>query len=157
MTCSRSCEIFALLYFLRFGESLGTANNKRKDLMMNSGKSRISTQNELREMKLQRGLSKTILCKAKRENNRPRKLQRSINYYRRTSFVGVPLLFGHFAADFACISDSDDIWQLCKYEHSPRLSDIIRIRYTVKISCKMPKQERHSNKENPPITVYLSL
>ena len=109
MTCSRSCEIFALLCFLHFGESLGTANNKQKDLMMNSGKSRISTQNELREMKFQRGLSKTILCKAKRENNRPRKLQRPINYYRRTSFVGVPLLFGHFAADFDCISDSDDI------------------------------------------------
>ena len=77
--------------------------------MMNSGKSGISTQNELREMKLQRGLSKTILCKVKRENNRPRKLQRPINYYRRTSFVGVPLLFGDFAADFDCISDSDDI------------------------------------------------
>ena len=60
-------------------------------------------------MKIQRGLSNTILCKAKRENNRPRKLQRQINYHRRTSFVGVPLLFGHFEADFDCISDSDDI------------------------------------------------
>ena len=53
MTCSRSCEIFALLFFLHFGESLGTANNRQKDLMMNSGKSRISPQNELREMDLQ--------------------------------------------------------------------------------------------------------
>ena len=109
MTCSRSCEIFALLCVLRFGESLGNANNKQKDLMMNSGKSRIETQNELREMKFQKYLSRTVLYKAKRENNRPRKLQRPINYYRRTSFVGVPLLFGHFAADFAYISDSDDI------------------------------------------------
>ena len=77
--------------------------------MMNSGKSRIYTQNELREMKFQKCLSNTILCKAKRENNRPRKVQRQIKYYRRTSFVGVPLLFGHFEADFDCISDSDDI------------------------------------------------
>ena len=109
MTGSRSCEIFALLCFLHFGESLGTANNKQKDLMMNSGKSRISTQNELREMKFQKCLSNTILCKAKRENNKLRKLQRQINYCKRTSFVGVPLLFGHFEADFDCISDSDDI------------------------------------------------
>ena len=60
-------------------------------------------------MKIQRGLSNTILCKAKRENNRPIKLQRQVNYYRRISFVGVPLLFGHFEADFDCISDSDDM------------------------------------------------
>ena len=32
-----------------------------------------------------------------------------------------------------------------------KLSNIIRIRFTVKISFKMPKQGRHSNKENPPI------
>ena len=109
MTCSRSCEIFALLCFLHFGESLGTANNKQKDLMMNSGKSRITPQNELREMKCQKRLSNTTLCKAKEEDNKLRKLQRQINYYRRIFFVCVPLLFGHFEADFDRISDSDDI------------------------------------------------
>ena len=109
MTCSRSCEIFALLYVLHFGESLGTANNRQKDLMMNSGKSRISSQNELREMKFQKCLSNTILYKAKREDNKLRKLQRQINYYRRIFFVCVPPLFGYFEADFDCISDSDDI------------------------------------------------
>ena len=40
-----------------------------------------------------------------------------INYCRRTSFVRVPLLFGHFEANFDCKSDSDDIWQRCKFEH----------------------------------------
>ena len=109
MTGSRSCEIFALLCFLHFGESLGTANNKQKDLMMNSGKSRISTQNELREMKFQKCLSNTALCKAKKEDNKLRKLQTQISYYRRIFFVCVPLLFGHFEADFDRISDSDDI------------------------------------------------
>ena len=86
MTCSRSCEIFALLYFLLFGESLGIANNKRKDLMINSGKSRISTQNELREMKFQKCLSNTILCKAKRENNKLR------NYRDKYTTIGGPSL-----------------------------------------------------------------
>ena len=109
MTCSRSCEIFALLYVLHFGESLGTANNRQKDLMMNSGKSRTSSQNELREMKFQKCLSNTILYKAKREDNKLRKLQRQINYYRRIFFVCVPPLFGYFEADFDYISDSDDI------------------------------------------------
>ena len=109
MTCSRSCEIFSLLCFLHFGESLGTANNKQEDLLMNSGKSRILTQNELREMKFQKYLSRTVLYKEKKENNKLKKLLTQINYYRRTSFVGVPPLFGHFEADFDCISDSDDI------------------------------------------------
>ena len=47
MSCSRSCEIFALLSFLQFGESLGTASNKQEDLMMNSEKPRIRTRNEV--------------------------------------------------------------------------------------------------------------
>ena len=38
-----------------------------------------------------------------------------------------------------------------------KLSDNIRIRYTVKISFKMPKQERHTDKGSPPIIDYLSL
>ena len=38
-----------------------------------------------------------------------------------------------------------------------KLSNIIRIRFTVKISFKMPKQGRQTNKENPPIIVYLSV
>ena len=37
------------------------------------------------------------------------------------------------------------------------LSNIIRIRFTVKISFKMPKQGRQTNKENPPIIVYFSV
>ena len=92
---------------------------------MNSGKSRISRQIELWEMKFQSCLSYTVLHKATKENNKLKKLQKQINYYRRTSFVGVPLLFGHFEADFNCNSDSDDIWQLYKYEHTPRLSEHI--------------------------------
>ena len=77
--------------------------------MMNSGKSRISTQNKLREVKFQKCLSNTMFYKAVKEDNKLRKLQRQINYYRRIFFVCVPLLFGHFEADFDCISDSDDI------------------------------------------------
>ena len=38
-----------------------------------------------------------------------------------------------------------------------KLSNIIRIRFTVKISFKMTKQGRQTNKENPPIIVYLSV
>ena len=38
-----------------------------------------------------------------------------------------------------------------------KLSNIIRIRVTVKISFKMPKQERHTDKGSPPIIVYLFL
>ena len=102
MTCSRSCEIFALLCVLHFSESLGTANNRQKDL--NSGKSKISPQNEKKKR-----LSNTILYYAKKEDNRLRKLQRQINHYRRIFFVCVPLLFGHFKADFDSISASDDI------------------------------------------------
>ena len=76
-------------------------------------------------MKFQKCLSNTILYKAKKEDNKLKKLQRQINYYRRIFFVCVPLLFGYFEANFDCISDSDDIWQLCKYEHTPQLSEHI--------------------------------
>ena len=58
---SRPCEIFSLLFFLQFREFLDTASNKQEDLMMNSGKSRISWQIELREMRFQKCLSHTIL------------------------------------------------------------------------------------------------
>ena len=37
-----------------------------------------------------------------------------------------------------------------------KLSNIIRIRFTTKISFKMPKQGRHTDKGSPPIIVYLS-
>ena len=37
-----------------------------------------------------------------------------------------------------------------------KLSNIIRIRYTVKISFKIPKQERYTDKGSPPTIVYLS-
>ena len=37
-----------------------------------------------------------------------------------------------------------------------KLSNIIRIRYTVKISFKIPKQERYTEKGSPPTIVYLS-
>jgi len=60
-------------------------------------------------MKFQKYLSRIVLYKEKKENNKLKKLLTQINYYRRTSFVGVPLFFGHFEADFDCISDSDDI------------------------------------------------
>ena len=40
---SRPNEVFSSLCFLQFGESLGTASNKQLDLMMNSGKLRITT------------------------------------------------------------------------------------------------------------------
>ena len=76
--------------------------------MMNSGKLRKPTQIELRETKFRRRLSCTVWYKEKKENNKLRKGQKQINYYKRTSFVGVPLLFGHFEADFDCISDFDD-------------------------------------------------
>ena len=109
MSCSRSCEIFALLSFLQFGESLGTASNKQEDLMMNSEKPRIRTRNELRKMKCQKCLSNTIFQKVSQENNRLEKQDRQIEHYRRTSFVGVLPLFGRFEADFECKSDSDDI------------------------------------------------
>ena len=45
MSRSRSCEIISSLCFLHFGEFLGTASNKQEDLMMNSGRSRISMRN----------------------------------------------------------------------------------------------------------------
>ena len=61
MSRSRSYQIISSLCFLHFGEFLGTASNKQEDLMMNSGKSRMSTQNKLREMKFQKCLSNTIL------------------------------------------------------------------------------------------------
>ena len=48
MSRSRSCEIIPSLWFLHFGEFLGTASNKQEDLMMNSGRSRISMRNKLR-------------------------------------------------------------------------------------------------------------
>ena len=38
-----------------------------------------------------------------------------------------------------------------------KLSNIIRIRFTVKINFKMPKQGRQTNKENPLKIVYLSV
>ena len=47
MSRSRLCEIFSSLCFLHFGEFLGTASNKQEDLMMNSGRSRISMRNQL--------------------------------------------------------------------------------------------------------------
>ena len=56
---------------------------------MNSGKSRISARNELREMKFQKCLSNTILYQAKKEDNNLRKLQRQINCYRQIFFVCV--------------------------------------------------------------------
>ena len=37
-----------------------------------------------------------------------------------------------------------------------KLSNIIRIRFTAKISFKMPKQGRHTDKGSPPTIVYLS-
>ena len=45
MSRSRSCEIISSLCFLHFGEFLGTASNKQEDLMMNSGRTRISMRN----------------------------------------------------------------------------------------------------------------
>ena len=45
MSRSRSCEIISSLCFLHFDEFLGTASNKQEDLMMNSGRSRISMRN----------------------------------------------------------------------------------------------------------------
>ena len=123
MLYSRSCELFSSLCFLQFGESLGTASNKQWDLMMNSGKLRKTTQNELRETKFQWCLSCTVWYKENKENNKLRKVQKQINYCRRIFFVWVPPLFVHFEADFDCISDSDDIWRLCKYEHTPWLSE----------------------------------
>ena len=48
------------------------------------------------------------MVQGKKENNKLKKLLRQINYYKRTSFVAVPPLFGHFEADFDCISDFDD-------------------------------------------------
>ena len=60
-------------------------------------------------MKFQRCLSCIVLYQEKMENNKLKRLPRQINYCRRTSFVGVPPLFGHFEADFDRISDSDDI------------------------------------------------
>ena len=77
--------------------------------MMNSGKLRKATQLERRETKFQKYLSRTVLYKEKKENNKLKKLLTQINYCRRTSFVGVPPLFGHFEADFDCISGSGDI------------------------------------------------
>ena len=59
-------------------------------------------------MKFRRGLPCTVWYKEKKENNKLKKLLRQINYYKRTSFVGVPRLFRHFEADFDCISDFDD-------------------------------------------------
>ena len=109
MSYSRSCELFSSLCFLQFGESLGTASNKQEDLTMNSGKLRIRTQIQLRETRFPWCLSCTVWYKEKYENNKQKKLLRQINYYRRTSFVGVPLLFGHFEVNFDCKSDSDDI------------------------------------------------
>ena len=44
------------------------------------------------------------------ENNKRKRLPRQINYCRRTSFVGVPFLFGNFEADFDRVSDSDYIF-----------------------------------------------
>ena len=38
-----------------------------------------------------------------------------------------------------------------------KLSNIIRIRFTVKINFKTPKQGRQTNKDNPPIIVYFSV
>ena len=61
MSRSRSYQTISSLCFLHFGEFLGTSSNKQEDLMMNSGKSRMSTQNKLREMKFQKCLSNTIL------------------------------------------------------------------------------------------------
>ena len=123
MLYSRSCEFFFSLYFLQFGESLGTANNKEWDLMMNSGKLRTLTQIELRETKFQWCLSCTVWYKENKENNKLRKVQKQIKYCRRIFFVWVPPLFVHFEADFDCISDSDDIWRLCEYEYTPWLSE----------------------------------
>ena len=54
--------------------------------------------------------------------NKLEKQNRQIKHYKRTSFVWVPPLFVHFEADFDCISDSGDIWRLCKYEHMPLLT-----------------------------------
>ena len=87
MLYSRSCEFFFSLYFLQFGESLGTANNKEWDLMMNSGKLRTLTQIELRETKFQWCLSCTVWYKENKENNKLRKVQKQIKYCRRIFFV----------------------------------------------------------------------
>ena len=87
MLYSRSCELFSSLCFLQFGESLGTASNKQWDLMRNSGKLRKPTQIELRETKFQWCLSCTVWYKEKKENNKLKKLQQQINYYRRIFFV----------------------------------------------------------------------
>ena len=59
-------------------------------------------------MKFRRCLPCTVWYKEKKEYNKLKQLLRQINYYKRTSFVGVPALFGHFEADFDCISDFDD-------------------------------------------------
>ena len=48
MSRSRSCEIISSVYFLQFGEFLGTASNKQEYLMMNSSKSRIAMCIQLR-------------------------------------------------------------------------------------------------------------
>ena len=77
--------------------------------MMNSGKLGTRRHIWLRETKFQTYLSRTVLYKEKKENNKKKKLLRQINYCRRTSFFGVPLLFGHFEANFASNSDCDDI------------------------------------------------
>ena len=91
--------------------------------MMNSGKLRMATQIGLWETKFQKYQSSTILQKANKEDNKLEKQNRQKEYYKRTSFVWVPPLFVHFEADFDCISDSGDIWRLCKYEHMPLLSE----------------------------------
>ena len=87
---------------------------------MNLEKPRMPTRDKLRETKFQKYLSCAILYKEKKENNKLKKPLPQINYYRRTSFVGVPLLFGDFEADFDRKFYSGDIWQLCKHEHMPR-------------------------------------
>ena len=43
------------------------------------------------------------------EDNKIEKQHRKMKHYKRTSFVEVTPLFGHFEADFDCISDSCDI------------------------------------------------
>ena len=78
--------------------------------MMNSDKLGTRRHIWLRETKFQKYLSRTVLYQEKKENNKQKKkLLRQINYCRRTSFLGVPLLFGHFEANFDFKSDSDDI------------------------------------------------
>ena len=62
---------------------------------MNSGKLGTRRHIWLRETKFQKYLSRTVLYKEKKENNKQKKLLRQIYYCRRTSFLGVPPLFGH--------------------------------------------------------------